>query len=60
MLDSPRARQQSRNADAYSGELAGKPLDRALLACLIEQAGPGAPIADVGCGRSAGSLRGRD
>ena len=37
-------------ADAYGGELAGKPLDRALLACLIEQAGPGAPIADVGCG----------
>ena len=26
-------------ADAYGGELAGKPLDRALLACLIEQAG---------------------
>ena len=25
-------------ADAYGGELAGKPLDRALLACLIEQA----------------------
>jgi 2-polyprenyl-3-methyl-5-hydroxy-6-metoxy-1,4-benzoquinol methylase len=37
-------------ADSYSGELAGKPLDRALLACLIEQAGPGTPIADVGCG----------
>ena len=37
MLDSPRARQQSRNADAYSGELAGQPLDRALLACLIER-----------------------
>ena len=37
-------------ADAYGGELAGKPLDRALLACLIEQAGQGMPIADVGCG----------
>jgi ubiquinone/menaquinone biosynthesis C-methylase UbiE len=37
-------------ADAYSGELAGKPLDRALLACLIEQADQGAPIADIGCG----------
>ena len=29
-----------RYADAYCDELAGKPLDRALLACLIEQAGP--------------------
>ena len=37
-------------ADAYGSELAGKPLDRALLACLIEQAGQGMPIADVGCG----------
>jgi SAM-dependent methyltransferase len=34
----------------FSDELAGKPLDRALLACLIEQAQPGAPVADVGCG----------
>jgi ubiquinone/menaquinone biosynthesis C-methylase UbiE len=32
------------------GELAGKPLDRALLACLAEQAAEGAPIADLGCG----------
>jgi SAM-dependent methyltransferase len=32
------------------GELAGKPLDRALLAALLEQAGPGAPVADLGCG----------
>jgi SAM-dependent methyltransferase len=31
-------------------ELAYKPLDRALLACLIEQVGQGAPIADLGCG----------
>jgi ubiquinone/menaquinone biosynthesis C-methylase UbiE len=37
-------------ADAYGGELASKPLDRALLACLIEQARQGMPIADVGCG----------
>jgi ubiquinone/menaquinone biosynthesis C-methylase UbiE len=31
-------------------ELAGKPLDRALLACLLEQADPGSTIADLGCG----------
>ncbi|MFE9653129.1 class I SAM-dependent methyltransferase [Micromonospora sp. NPDC006431] len=31
-------------------ELAGKPLDRALLAALVELAGPGAPVADLGCG----------
>jgi ubiquinone/menaquinone biosynthesis C-methylase UbiE len=37
-------------AARLGGELAGKPLDRALLACLIEQAEPGAAIADVGCG----------
>lgn len=37
-------------AAGFRDELAGKPLDRALLACLIEQAGPGAPIADLGCG----------
>jgi SAM-dependent methyltransferase len=40
-------------AAEFGDELAHKPLDRALLACLIEQseqAGPGAPIADVGCG----------
>jgi ubiquinone/menaquinone biosynthesis C-methylase UbiE len=37
-------------AAQFSDELAGKPLDRALLACLIEQAQPGAPVADVGCG----------
>lgn len=37
-------------ADGFRDELAGKPLDRALLACLIEQAGQRAPIADVGCG----------
>ncbi|MEV5971345.1 class I SAM-dependent methyltransferase [Streptomyces sp. NPDC051921] len=32
------------------GELEGKPLDRALLAALAEQAGDGAVIADLGCG----------
>lgn len=37
-------------AAQFSDELAGKPLDRALLACLIEQAQPGALVADVGCG----------
>ncbi|GAA1158044.1 SAM-dependent methyltransferase [Kitasatospora gansuensis] len=31
-------------------ELAHKPLDRALLAALIEQTEPGTPIADLGCG----------
>ncbi|WP_433544080.1 class I SAM-dependent methyltransferase (plasmid) [Streptomyces sp. CA-294286] len=31
-------------------ELAGKPLDRALLAALLEQTAPGAAIADLGCG----------
>jgi ubiquinone/menaquinone biosynthesis C-methylase UbiE len=31
-------------------ELAGKPLDRALLAALVEQAEPDTPIADLGCG----------
>jgi SAM-dependent methyltransferase len=37
-------------AEGFRDELASKPLDRALLACLIEQAGPGAPFADLGCG----------
>lgn len=31
-------------------ELSYKPLDRALLAALVEQAGPGAAVADIGCG----------
>jgi ubiquinone/menaquinone biosynthesis C-methylase UbiE len=47
-----------RSYDAVAGdyaadlgdELTRKPLDRALLACLIEQAEDGAPMADVGCG----------
>jgi hypothetical protein len=37
-------------ADGFRDELAYKPLDRALLTCLIEQTGQGAPIADLGCG----------
>jgi len=37
-------------ATSFRDELAGKPLDRALLASLAEQAGDGAPIADPGCG----------
>jgi SAM-dependent methyltransferase len=37
-------------AAGFRDELSHKPLDRALLACLIEQAEPGAPIADLGCG----------
>ncbi|WP_089010997.1 class I SAM-dependent methyltransferase [Micromonospora inositola] len=37
---------RSRLAD----ELAGKPLDRALLAALVEEAGPGVVVADLGCG----------
>jgi SAM-dependent methyltransferase len=37
-------------ATRFRDELAGKPLDRALLACLAEQAGDTAPIADLGCG----------
>ncbi|TDC62222.1 class I SAM-dependent methyltransferase [Streptomyces hainanensis] len=41
-------------AEEYAGrlhdELAGKPLDRALLTALLERAEPGAPIADLGCG----------
>lgn len=43
-----------RVADEYAariaGELAGKPLDRALLACFVEQVGGLGIIADVGCG----------
>jgi SAM-dependent methyltransferase len=37
-------------AGHFHDELAAKPLDRALLACLAEQAGDTAPIADLGCG----------
>lgn len=34
----------------FADELDAKPLDRALLAALAEMVGPGAPVADVGCG----------
>lgn len=37
-------------AAQFRGELGGKPLDRALLGCLVEQSGKDAPIADLGCG----------
>jgi len=37
-------------ASGFRDELARKPLDRALLACLVEQAEEGAPVGDVGCG----------
>lgn len=37
-------------AAGFRDELAGKPLDRALLGCLAEQVGERAPIADLGCG----------
>jgi ubiquinone/menaquinone biosynthesis C-methylase UbiE len=37
-------------ADQYGQELAERPLDRALLAAFAEQAPPGLPLADVGCG----------
>jgi hypothetical protein len=34
--------------ECFRDELAGKPLDRALLACLAEEAEDGAPVADLG------------
>jgi SAM-dependent methyltransferase len=37
-------------AERLFGELAGKPLDRALLACFAEQVRGLGPVADVGCG----------
>jgi SAM-dependent methyltransferase len=37
-------------AEQYSDELTGRPLDRALLAAFAEQAPPGLPLADIGCG----------
>lgn len=36
--------------ESFRDELAGKPLDRALLACVAEEAEDGAPVADLGCG----------
>jgi SAM-dependent methyltransferase len=57
----PTARQHHRVRQSYDAvaqeyaarigdELAGKPLDRGLLAALIEGTAAGAPIADLGCG----------
>ncbi|MGG2461066.1 class I SAM-dependent methyltransferase [Streptomyces sp. RGM 3693] len=37
-------------ANRLCDELAGKPLDRALLSSLLEQTEPGATVADLGCG----------
>jgi SAM-dependent methyltransferase len=37
-------------AARFAGELAHKPLDRALLVAFAEQAPPGLPVADIGCG----------
>lgn len=37
-------------AAGFRDELAAKPLDRALLACVAEQADDDAPIVDLGCG----------
>src|SRR5947209_8712162 len=37
-------------AEQFRDELTHKPLDRALLSCLLELAGEGGRIADVGCG----------
>jgi SAM-dependent methyltransferase len=34
----------------FHDELAGKPLDRALLSALVEESRPGGSIADIGCG----------
>lgn len=37
-------------AIGFREEIAYKPLDRALLSCVVEQTEEGAPIADLGCG----------
>jgi SAM-dependent methyltransferase len=37
-------------AERYAGELAHKPLDRALLSAFAAVLGPGAPVLDAGCG----------
>lgn len=37
-------------AERFDAELEHKPLDRALLAALVEEAGTASPIADLGCG----------
>lgn len=36
--------------ECFRDELDGKPLDRALLACLAEETEDSAPVADLGCG----------
>ncbi|OIK24879.1 class I SAM-dependent methyltransferase [Streptomyces malaysiense] len=40
-------------AEHFANPLAGQPLERALLAAFAEQAGPGAAVADLGCGPGA-------
>ncbi len=56
MTDRTRATEQSydrvasRYAEHFFDELRQKPLDRALLAAFAERVGPGAPVADAGCG----------
>lgn len=37
-------------ADHFQGELAGRPLERALLGLYAESVGPGGTVADLGCG----------
>ncbi|GGW82341.1 methyltransferase [Streptomyces lucensis JCM 4490] len=37
-------------ADHFRNPLAGRPLERALLGAYAELVGPGAPVADLGCG----------
>lgn len=56
MKDREHATEQSydrlaaRYAEQFFEELRHKPLDRALLAAFAEVVGPGAPVADLGCG----------
>ncbi|GAB3413500.1 class I SAM-dependent methyltransferase [Flindersiella endophytica] len=47
-------------AKLLEAELAGKPLDRAMLGAFAERVGPGALVADIGCGpgRVTGYLHG--
>ncbi len=40
-------------AEHFANPLADKPLERALLAAFAEQVGPGAAVADLGCGPGA-------
>jgi SAM-dependent methyltransferase len=52
--DQRTARDYDRIASSYArevgGELAGKPLDRALLAYLVERSSSRGPVGDLGCG----------